>query len=573
MKLPRPGRADLVRALALGKEQRDAIATILGYACELAPEGQPASEGETAKSNTERESPEKKEIGVQKAIQRTRFRPTHQEFWQPVRTQFFKSDEEPAQSDSESAHAGRAGEHSDPDTAKRAIYQLLAPISEVLAQLRQLTELERTGLDPDIPAIVDDMSRGRLRSHIPRRKRRGLGSRLHILQDRSAHLTPYDTDHAVLTAEMKDRCSATGLTVSTVRDGDMHPIMHWPPHSEILEELSPEAESTILALTDLGVLHTNSRPLMDAWVRYGEILANRNVQRVALVPVGSEAIPDELKQCWKVIPWQSSQRRAERSREQQSSDATQLLALLSFAVVIEPYLLRIARCSIPELVAYPEIESMVWQHEALAGATRGGVAIAATHREHLETLRKNWSLEQRSRVITHSIAEHASKYAGLRHTEVLNVGREYFSEHQISTARKWFEELDETGLPPEERLARIEFSRSIAPYCNSGALERCPALRLIWEQQFDRTKPENRRIAIRQGAQGLILSSQEELSAEHGESFIAEIHAKNGHLEISSSDRLEETFDIEKDFWASGEKPSWAQHRGIDNIGAWVELE
>ena len=584
MSLSRPGRADLVKAMSYGREHRTQLAEMLGYEFDPKDVDVGASgEESTLSTDWNSSSSHSAEPGRQQTIRCTAFQPDSLEFWQPVRFRLCS----PTPDDSttggvEITTAGVGTGSAAPRVKQHSLYETLAPLPEVLSQLRQLTELERPGDQPDIPRLIDDFCRGRLRPHVPRLPRRGLGSCLHVVQDRSPHLTPYDIDQGILSAELKDRMPKTGLTVSTVRDGDLKPEIHWPnaddggASGDSLEHLTaPEADSVVLALTDLGALHARGDPLIEAWLRYGELLANRHVRRVALVPCGVEAIPAELSRVWTVVPWNSSHRPA-RPLEQYQRElmATRLLALLSFAVTIEPRLLRLVRCSVPELRPYPELESLVWQHAALLGSAREGIAIAQTHRDSLNMLRQNHSAEERRAAIEYAVAEHAGDFEGLRHVEVLNLGREYFSDEVIEAARAWFQEIDTVELPTDpDRLDRIEFFRVIAPHCTSGAFKRCPALNRIWSRHLRRQRPGDFRVAVGHGTAGFeFIRLDTQSTAFLNASPIADLHSRSGRIDLLSSGDHDVSFDPVTDFWADGEHPSWAADWGIDEFGLWVEL-
>lgn len=233
-------------------------------------------------------------------------------------------------------------DHSVTRTSRRAVFETLAPLVDLVSRLRRLAELERPGNEPDVDRLVTEISHGRLPPHLPRRPKRGLGAGLHVVQDLSSRLTPYRLDQGLLSLELKDLLPKTAITLSTVRDDNLQPYVHWPEQSRGV--LQPPPESTVLVLGDLGVLSRRPERLTAAWCALGERLAERYVDCAALVPCSADTVPDELARVWSILPWDRSRQAAgHRSREALEGLAGQLLGLLAFAVAIEPRLLRRVR--------------------------------------------------------------------------------------------------------------------------------------------------------------------------------------------------------------------------------------
>ncbi|MEZ5939754.1 MAG: formylglycine-generating enzyme family protein [Planctomycetaceae bacterium] len=572
MSLSGRGRADLVRALAQGVEFRDELAGLLGFKFEPnddepAPQGQsgiPNSNAASSSSTPGKEAHESK-------FQRVLFQPAPVAFWQPVRCRLLDAGEgEPTGDQTVERVANCATGDDLPERRQREVFKTLAPLTDLLSRFRGLTELEVPGSRPDIPQLVDDISRGRLRSQIPRLPRRGFGGGLHVIEDRSPHLTPYDNDQGILALELRDLLPKTALTISTVSHGNLKPEIHWP--IEVVGPLGdPEPNSVVLVMSDLGVLNREPDLLIQAWREYGEWLTARHARCVALVPCGVEAIPESLSRLWTVLPWHGADRpEGGLEHSQREVLATRLLALLSFAVTIEPQLLRMVRCAVPDLRPFPELESLVWQHATLMGAGREGIAISQTDRDWLDQFRQAQPLAEKMAAIEYTISDHASHFVGLRNVEVLNLGREYFSDEQIVAARRWFQAIDTDEAANDAVLHdRIEFFRLAAPHCTSAAFRRYPELRRLWSRHLAAQRPLHYQIQLQQAEKNFQFrrrdgENQAKLTSQA--SPITEIHSRHGRINFVTDVRQPDF-----DFW-DGEPPGWAADWGIDEDGLWVEL-
>jgi hypothetical protein len=358
------------------------------------------------------------------------FQPNATEFWR-AETFRIRGQRQVANTSEDTVRmAAVTAEHSVTNTTCREIFEPLAPLVDLLNRLRTLVEMERPGSEPDVDRIVDEISRGRISCHVPRRPKRSLGTMLHVVQDLSRRLIPYATDQGILSLELKDRLPKTSLTLSSVRDDDLTPFIHWPD-----ERCGPlidlASESTVLVMGDLGLLDQKRRKrLVAAWQQIGEQFARRHVQCVAIVPLSESAVPEELSRVWNILPWDRHQtgtgqapdrhrtgtgqapdrhRTAARLPESTSLEemSDQLLSLLSFAVSVEPRLLRRLRMAVPGFRSFPDLESLVWQHRVLRGAGLGGITLRQECRGFLEKLWQGQSDAMRRDAVEFTAAEHA----------------------------------------------------------------------------------------------------------------------------------------------------------------------
>ena len=559
--VPCTGLADLVRALSFGNAYRDSLAKLLGY--ERTPRQFEDDSGNRSLPGAGvEESPEPAPTKLTRVV----FQPKRQSFLRPDSFRLIHETESIQSESREKRLPAIAKESERSDSATLASFETLAPMSDLLSRLRRLTELSRPGSQLDLRQIVDDISRGKFRQSLPRLPKRGLGGGLHLVQDTSERLAPYGIDQGLLSRELKDLLPATSLTISTVREEKLRPHVHWPPNlSGPLD--SPAPDSVVLVLGDLGALSSEPENLIDAWRSYGQRLVRRQVRRIALVPCSADWIPAELARLWTILPWDNSLRDSGiQDKTNLDKLATRLLAMLSFAVTIEPKLLRLVRSAIDDLRGFPELEAMVWQHGDLQGSDRCGISIKRSRRDILNSVRGEQPISEQLHSVRLAMAEHSRNYVGLRMAEFLNIGPEFCSTEKINEAVEWFEAINHDDPPTDpELLKRVAFFRVVAPHTTKAARDLCPALTMNWDRYLDGATPDEalqEYVDIEQSAARLVLSAD---SMPRKGSPVCRIYTGKAQIGVN-------TFDLEHHFW-NGMAPEWAADWGIDEFGLWVEWQ
>ena len=574
------GRADLVRALAHGTEQCDQLSVLLSFErVPISTDKQDPSDRPSGAPATDDVLNSESSSAPDKVDE-----PTPTLLWraESFRLRTFENTEANSTQSPTVAAIAKARE-----PVHRAIYQPIAPMADLLTRLRRFAEFERASSQPDITKFVAEVSRGRIPSKVPKLGKRSWGAGLHVVQDLSEHLMPYRIDQGLVTLDLKDLLPQSSLTVSTVCDGEVKPLTHWP-----IESAGPldfaEPGSTVLVLGDLGVLHLENAIAVRRWQEWGNWLKDRRIHRIALVPCDVRTIPDDLAEIWSLLPWDHYRSSSPKlPRKDLLSRAERLLALLSFAVVIEPRLLRRVRMGIPEFRHLVELESIAWQHSSLRSGGIGGATFHRDHRSELERLRGFESETMQKIAIDFAVAEHLHDYEGVRHAELLNLGLdaiEHYSPEDIHAAKTWFGVLDSDSCTGDmQNHDRIEFFRVVASHFSNRARSFVPSLDRNWARYLGedhealpplnldpsrlvRTSDPIRRLKIEQRESRLWISestsAKHESSTDDDESLVGLLKSRSKRVRIVNG----------PPFWPHDQPPSWAREWGIDRFGPWVDF-
>ncbi|HND53678.1 MAG TPA: SUMF1/EgtB/PvdO family nonheme iron enzyme, partial [Pirellulaceae bacterium] len=598
------GRADLVRAWSTDKSLRDQLATSLDF--EFVPRIETVdqgleddhSQGEGGLDPSPIHPPDVEGVT-------TRFAPAPIQFCRPV------AFEERAASTKSGAVARVVQPGVSPSETRRrddaGTFEPLAPLQEVLARLQHLTEVQGRGGECDVDEIVRQTSRGRVLTDVPWLSKRTWGQGVLVVQDASHRLSPYYLDMGLVVNELKRRLPKTALWVGQLPEGQREPVIHWPAVSRDGFQRAP-AGATVLVLGDLGQLDGRRDSLGAMWRDVGRRLSERGVRCTALTPCDIRNVPAELRDVWTVIPWDRRRQCLPReSYDNLLQRAETLLSLLSFAVVIEPWLLRRLRRAIPEFQGLAELEGLAWQLPGLRYCGRTGAMISREWRESFERSRIAAPDAMRQLSAELVAAEHRDAYDGLRFAEILNLGVDAgiaFSADEVARAIEYFESLgaEDVGGEQSKFTERIEFFRSVASHFTQRARDFCPALDRNWLRYLQdvpgaappanldparlrKLSGEPRVVEIRQLGDGLQFSWADAADVR-GEGGAAGGAAGSPVVSIRTSvDRirverlflndgdLERPFDLQTEFWAEGRPPDWAQRWGLDEFGVWAEFE
>lgn len=469
----------------------------------------------------------------------------------------------------------------EPKLLSRRPFQPLAKVADVLSRLRRSSELAESGSEPDIDRLVDEVSQGRLPVHIPLLMKRIWGASLFVIQDVSDRLLPYHADIGMLSRWLRER--ATTNSEFALFDDK---TTDWPtssPQKRDGRDGLPASTTTVLPLTDLGVLNEDTDASIRHWYRLGKRLARNGNRLVALVTCRSDAVPKKLADLWHVVPWERlAQNDAGRPTKPETEAAvSRLLALVSLADSIEPQLIRIVRRMLPEGRRDSGLESRVWQKlitcnadEAIIDPESRASLIASRQQEMRKLQRQAFDEVQRI---------HAA-YRGLRYTEVLNLGDEaeqFVSPTMRQQAEQWFSLIGERG---QENPSLKRFFRIAARQLSEPAMDRYPMLHDLWQRVcgispdatppigFDSAMAQSdgpiETVAVSHVVDQLNFQSHQELdlsSSQFG-SPLGFLRRRSGHVSVKQLD------DSRESFWESGVAPRWASEWGIDKSGMWCSF-
>ncbi len=245
-----------------------------------------------------------------------------------------------------------------------AVHSPLASNAAILTRLRRVAAFSRTSGEPDVERVVEQLGRGRFLEVMPRRRRKSWGQSIHCIVDRHRHLAPYWTDQDEAVRTLMRVYPRDGFQVAVLAEGAWEPRLCWPRREEVYN--LPEPGTTVVALSDLGCLDGDGVRARESWIERSRRYREHGNRPVALVPCDPSSVPEELTRDWTIIPWESplASGKAPLSAERCREVSEQILTLLSFAMRVEPWLIREVRRLLPEGRRDAGIESRVWQDKA-----------------------------------------------------------------------------------------------------------------------------------------------------------------------------------------------------------------
>ena len=239
-----------------------------------------------------------------------------------------------------------------------APFQPLLTWGQVVPRLRALLG-ERFPTGPmDLPQAVEGVARGRVAETLPRRPRRQWGVTLQIWFDVSNRLIPYYDDFEMVRAELSRRLGEQQIEFFSGHDPEEVVWNYEDPANPQSGYREPTPGTQVLILGDLGLLDRAGGQLRQQWRAFGRRLRERGCRPLALVPCAGSRVDGATKRVFEVATLAAS--RVRDAGVRRPAAIRTLLSLVSFAVRVEPGLLRACRRLLPEL-ADPGLEADVWQ--------------------------------------------------------------------------------------------------------------------------------------------------------------------------------------------------------------------
>ncbi len=571
------GRADLLRALVRGgPELLRSAATIIGYAhrprtppvVEQRRATPPAIGADAGQAPVSEEEP----TDAQELIP----------FWHLVKRETLDGEKKPGTEEGGSggADGSNAVAETWPQPAPAPVPPPLAAWRQLSPRLRRLLARRLDGREVNLPRLVARFARGEYpQGRLPRKKRRRWGDGLHVVVDRSDHLTPVWFDQDQVCNRLR-RLFPRG----TVRE-----VRHWPSRSPPVWFDVPPRNATVLVLGDLGALGDDPGQQVEVWRRFGRQLKNQGNRPLALMPAPAHRWPPALRRQWQMLAWERPAALQTVGETNWQRRAQRLLTLVSPALRVEPGFLRQVRLLLSAEEADAGTELDVWRHPAIINRC----SVAATiDPDTAKALRRRFAEEKPQ-----------------RRRQVLALLRRY---RQNLAPEIWLEEiisLDErvkADLPVANdlKIAERHYYRLAQQFLSSAGVDipegagpwfRRSERRLpdaVWTGAFGQSlqriwwglhrgepdlnpppgfQPGNipavdrspKRWAIRQREGRLVFSQRIPVAGLEGAGadFLATIDSRGGPVKIFSDS-----------FWQSGLPPSWADAWDWDCFGPWVEF-
>jgi formylglycine-generating enzyme required for sulfatase activity len=464
-------------------------------------------------------------------------------------------------------------------------FRPLASAAAVLTKLRGVSSFTRTRGELDAARLVDHLGRGRFPRSLPRLTRKAWGKSVHVILDNHEHLKPYRFDQQAALEALRRVYPRDGVDVVELRHRATRPHRPGTPRSATYQP--PEPDTTILALSDLGVLARGKDQPSETWLALGKLYRERRARPIALVPCELTCVPPELKRDWIVIPWEGhiASRTAGLSPLEAEQTCRRILTLLSYALRIEPLLIREVRRLLVKGGLGAGLEARVWQDPALRGQVYEAAEFYPDEARRIQVSFDQETREIRAEVIALIRRCHVHDHEFVWFMELLGLEAETatlgFADSDLGAAVRWTRRqgADAAKLDPisdKSLWFRRAFMRIPAVPLNGSAGD---ALHRIWAlTSAPKDLPPTGLDPARVPSLGRLVRTWDlvqvggrlcarlhrdgpEESPGHG-SKLALIRSRNAPIKI-------EPFD---DFWESGVPPAWADSWGTDDFGPWVDL-
>ena len=470
------------------------------------------------------------------------------------------------------------------------VFRPLATSAAVLTKLRRVSSFSRISGELDVAKAIDHLSRGRFPSSLPRRSRKTWGQSIHVVLDEHKHLKPYRQDQHAVLETLQRVYPRGGVDVVELHDRESQPHRRVAPRFATYQP--PEPGATVLALSDLGALALERTAPRETWLALGKYYHDRGSRPIALVPCDVSCIPLELTRDWIVIPWESrvASRAAGLSSEQVEQVSQRVLTLLSYALRLEPILIREVRRLLVKGSLGAGVEARVWQDPALRGQDYEAAEFHPSRAHQLQRLFENepadvrrevFSLLRRGHIGDHELVWFLERLALEAETTKLEL-----TDVDLGAAVRWVRSQQHVfGGDPEKRdptsdealWFRRAFIRLPESPMNGSAGE---SLHQIWAlTRSTRDHPPTgldparvppppgrsvRTVEIHHAGDCLFAWPFEggPGSTRPFGSHLAQIRTRTGLIKIEPID----------DFWLGGDPPPWADDWGRDHFGPWVTI-
>ena len=327
----------------------------------------------------------------------------------------------------------------------------LATRAATLTRLRRASAFTGVG-EPDLDRIVERLGRAELLHRLPLRPRKRWGLALQIIVDRSRRLVPYWTDQDLVAGNLQRVYPRDRLQIAVLPEGAGEPWVNLP-RREAGAYRMPEPGAHVVVLGDLGCLAGDQGAATAYWLDWGRRFRDNGNEPVALVPCHPDRCPPSLSDVWTIVPWEAPAGPAP-GPERTEQLARRILTLLSFALRVEPRMIRAVRRMLPECRWDPGIESIVWQDDALSSRHCEAAAFDPEKVKELREQMMQVDPDQRRAVYELVARMRQDTYAGVWCAEVLGLEQEVASglvKHaDLRRAVAWFERWKQSLETREE---------------------------------------------------------------------------------------------------------------------------
>ena len=461
--MPLCGRADLVRMLAAG-EREAFLANLAGYYVVA----------HAKEEDTRKESSAPQRMDIEQGDEQ--FKPQVSRLdWAPLPFFFAASFEPFSDEDEREQPEQQVKAYSMAELAERAsVREISTPETPALAAWPRLQRRvaglllqDSRSRQLDVDLLVRNLSRGRMPRTLPFRNRKRWPRRLNVIVDRSRRLTPFWQDQDKVMLRLSRWLGKNNVHEYRVYDGLIEPI---PMGKARRHRRKITASELVLVLGDCGGL-TGYKPLIYEWYHLAQTIETAGGSLAVLVPAPVSRWAGLLPGACKMALWERSATSEKAgSRDKLAERAERLLSLTSYAIRVEPGLLRTIRRLLPPGEADSATESDVWSHPDIASGSSVALTISPDALQEL-----------RDRFLREDAVLRGKIYRAIRQW------------HKLLPQEIWHEELlnlpeeDLMQFPEDDRRAALNDLRKIAQTLRSSEAQVDPnyaAAMYAWFKRF-----------------------------------------------------------------------------------------
>ncbi len=366
------------------------------------------------------------------------------------------------------------------------VHQPLLDEKALLARLQPCLRQPWRGRKVDVGKVARAMSRAEYLQRLPRQSRQTEAMPLHLIDDRSRHLTSYWRDHHFAAEAIYRHYTQATLSLSVLLDGESRPQQIT---ADGLAEWEPPDQGVVLIFSDLGVLAALPQPAIRRWLAIGRALRRKQCQTIVLLPYAVERLDPRLKALFTCLGWEppaiASPLDPATSREQ----VDKLLTALSPAIRIEPGLLRAMRLSMQahgEAWRIPAaIEALLWRHEAIDQPHSVAASWAINARQHYLQAFEQLPAAEKTTALETLRQWRADLTEKIWYEEIISLDRASQRlaclRNDVEQASRYFEHLSET-FQDDAQMERVPHTQA---WCRR-LYQRLPKQRLQASRSLQR---------------------------------------------------------------------------------------
>jgi formylglycine-generating enzyme required for sulfatase activity len=238
----------------------------------------------------------------------------------------------------------------------------------------------------DMRRVIENISRLEPLRRLPRRRRLTWAGNAQLILDTDERLMLFREDRNNLLHRLKRWRGKSGFEVIVFDSGPGGLCKHWPKGmEEPVPYRFPLPGTPVLIISDLGCLDRDrDNRVKKSWLRFGKRMNRAGFVPTILAPCPPRLLDPRFSIYFHLACWDRGGRLKQKGVKSvhgtewsgaiapvEDSGTNLLLALLSFAVRVEPALLRAVRLLMPHRMADVGTEAAAWNHHDVFACPEG----------------------------------------------------------------------------------------------------------------------------------------------------------------------------------------------------------